>query len=156
MIHKKKNKILIFAAVFIAAVVTGAVLYSQMTDSGGGKTADQSGQEQSTVEPKTEFTEEEKERIESQTGVTVTEEGTVQIDIGAVQAEEESMPVSREEAAQSVISELGEGAEVVSMSVREEQEHHYWAVKATKGDEAYQVWIDAETGDTFLKQEETR
>lgn len=101
-----------------------------------------------------EFTEEEKERIESQTGVTVTEDGNVQVDIGEIQAEEERMTISREKAADLVIKELGDGSEVESMSVREEQDKYYWAARAIKGGEAYQVWIDAETGETFINQKE--
>ena len=86
--------------------------------------------------------------------MTVTEEGAVQVDIGAVQAEEESMPISREEAEELVIKELGSGSEIESMGVREKQDKHYWAARAIKGGEVHQVWIDAETGETFINQKE--
>ena len=64
------------------------------------------------------------------------------------------MGVSREKAAELIISELGDGSEIESMNVREAQDKYYWAARAIQGDEARQVWIDAETGETFINQKE--
>lgn len=158
----KQKRILILAVATVLILATGIAIYTQYAKSPDKNTADSAnvsedknkGSGDETTPAKTEFTEEEKERIESQTGVTVTEEGTVQVDIGAIQAEEESMPISQEEAAEIVIKELGDGSEIESMNVREEQDKYYWAVRAIKGGEAYQVWIDAETGETFINQKE--
>ena len=158
----KQKRILLLAAAAVLILAAGIAIYMQHAKSPDKNTADSasvsedknqgSGDEATSV--KTEFTEEEKERIESQTGVTVTEEGTVQVDIGAIQEEEESMPISREEAAELVIKELGDGSEIESMNVREEQDKYYWAARAIKGGEVHQVWIDAETGEIFINQKE--
>lgn len=121
---------------------------TEQIENGGGKAED------SETLKNVGLTEEDRTRIESQTGVTVTEDGSVQIDVEVVQAEEESMPVSRQEAEALIIKELGDGAEITSMSVRKEQDRYCWAASAVKGGDAYQVWIDAETGETFLKQKE--
>lgn len=159
----KQKRILILGVAAVLILAAGIGIYTQyakeisnknMADSANVPEDKNQGYGDEITPAKTKFTEEEKERIESQTGVTVTEEGTVQVDIGAVQAEEESMPISREEAEELVIKELGSGSEIESMSVREEQDKHYWAARAIKGGEVHQVWIDAETGETFINQKE--
>lgn len=103
---------------------------------------------------KTEFTEEEKERMESQTGVTITDEGVMQIDLEEILAEESSVTVSREEAKQLVSERLGEGTEIGAVDIREYQGVKYWAVHASKGGEAYQIWLNTDTGEEFINQTE--
>ncbi len=155
--QKRQKNILILSALILIILAAGIGIYFRYS---GGKDTPDKNTVESTVNvdaatvAKTEFTDEEKERVESQTGVTVTEDGTVQVDIGEIQAEEESMTISREEATELVIKEVGDGAEVESMSVREEQDKYYWTARAIKGGEAYQVWIDSETGETFINQKE--
>ena len=155
---KKKKAVILIAVAAVVVLIGGIAIYRQ---TGNGSSSD--GSENTTADGeagdsgtdvKMEYTDEEKARIESQTGVTVTDEGTVQVDIGAIQAEEESMEVSREEAGELVLKELGEGSELISMDLRQEQENYYWAARASKEDETYQVWISADTGDTFINQKE--
>ena len=156
--RQKKIWILTAAAVVILAVGTGGYFrYAKGPEKNGtGNTAEEGGQTSraETTAERRAVTEEEKALIESQTGVTVAEDGTVQVDVGAIQEEEESMGVSREKAAELIISELGDGSEIESMNVREAQDKYYWAARAIQGDEARPVWIDAETGETFINQKE--
>lgn len=163
MLKSKKIVILIVAAV-IVLLIGGIAIYHQSssrnpstdttenTSDGGTRDSTENSGKQTSA--KTEYTEEEKALIESQTGVTVTDKGIVQVDIGAIQEEEESMAISRKKAEELVINELGEGAELISMDLRHEQENYYWATRASKGDETYQIWISAETGETFINQKE--
>ena len=154
--RKRQKSILILSMLILIILVTGIGIYLRYSgkDTSDKNTVESTVNKDAETAAKTEFTDEEKQRIESQTGVTVTEDGTVQVDIGEIQVEEESMKISREEATELVIKEAGDGTEVESMSVRKEQDKYYWAARAIKGGEAYQVWIDAETGETFINQKE--
>ena len=154
--RKRQKSILILSMPILIILVAGIGIYLRYSgkDTSDKNTVENTINGDATIAAKTEFTDEEKQRIESQTGVTVTEDGTVQVDIGEIQVEEESMKISREEATELVIKEAGDGTEVESMSVRKEQDKYYWAARAIKGGEAYQVWIDPETGETFINQKE--
>lgn len=154
--RKRQKSILILSMLILIILVTGIGIYLRYSgkDTSDKNTVESTVNKDAETAAKTEFTDEEKQRIESQTGVTVTEDGTVQVDIGEIQAEEESMTISREEATELVKKEAGDSTEVESMSVRKEQDKYYWAARAIKGGEAYQVWIDAETGETFINQKE--
>lgn len=153
---KRQKNILIVSALILIILAAGIGIYFRYSgkDTPDKNTVENTVNGDATTAAKTEFTDEEKERVESQTGVTVTEDGTVQVDIGEIQEKEDSMTISREEATELVIKEVGDGAEVESMSVREEQDKYYWTARAIKGGKAYQVWIDSETGETFINQKE--
>lgn len=135
-----------------AVVLISAIVVYERT--GGQGSGEKIPKDDPDIPVKTEYTEEEKEVLESQTGVTVQDDGTVAVDLGQISKEEESMPVSREKACELVETSVGETTEVASISLRRYNEKNYWAAYALKGGEAYQVWIDAETGKEFLKQKE--
>ena len=100
------------------------------------------------------ISEEQAERLETQAGVAVNEEGTMEIDMGAVEEAESAAAISREEAESSVKDSLGKGTEIGSAGLREYEGKDYWVIYAEKGKKRYQVWIDAETGEEFLRQQE--
>lgn len=114
--------------------------------------ADDADPEQSVT--KTEYSREEKALMESQTGVTVDDKGTVEVDIGAVLAEEASVPVSRGQAEEKALSEAGEGFQIETLGLEKYKERNYWVAGVSKEDEARQIWIDAETGEVFIDQKE--
>ncbi len=122
-------------------------------DSGGKDTGDtSSGDTGEAGEIKTEYTEEEKEAVESQTGVSVLEDGTVSVDIGSILEEEVSVKIKREETYDLVRESFGEETQIESADIREYEGTKYWAVHATKNNETYQVWINADNGEEFINQ----
>ena len=98
------------------------------------------------------ITPEQKAEVEAQTGVTVNDDNTMTVDIGAILEEEESVPVSREEAQTKIAEIAGEGSEVTSLSIRENNGEKYWAGQAEKAGQTYDVWISAQTGEEYLFQ----
>lgn len=143
---RQKGILLLFAA----AVVIIAVLYVgsqtiRRDEGDGGSTSPAKEEETMTIE-------EQKEQVEAQTGVTVKEDNTMTVDVGAIMEEEESMPVSRQEAQTAIVKRVGEGAEVTSMQLREDGGKKYWAAKVKKEKETYLVWISADTGEEYIFQ----
>lgn len=150
---KKRQKIIPWAAVTLIVLAAAAALYLSF-----GRNAIQGGRgetgKESQTEVKTEFTEEEKAQLESQTGVTVNDEGAIEIDIGAVMEEEASVAISRDEAESRVLEQLGEGAQIESAGLREYEGEQYWVIRASKGGEVRQIWLNAENGEELVNQEE--
>ena len=159
MKHRKKLLILSAAAIVVIAMA-GAGVWIYMDRAPGGQAPDESGMEEGAKEAetdipsKTEYTEEEKALVESQTGVTVTDDGVMHVDIGSIMAEEESVNIKREEAYSLALESLGEGAEIESASIREYEETKYWVVRATKGEESWQIWLNADNGEEFINQKD--
>lgn len=145
------RKFLLLAGVLVTVVIIGIILYRIGADSGG---AGQTAQEQTQVKPKTEFTEEEKARVEAQTGVSINDEGIMEIDVGAILSEEASVKIKREEAENLVLERLGEGAQIETAGLREYEGVRYWVVRAGKGGEVRQVWLNADDGEEFINQKE--
>ena len=98
------------------------------------------------------MTPEQKAEVEAQTGVTVNDDNTMTVDIGAILEEEESVPVSREEAKTKIAEIAGEGSEITSLSIRENGGEKYWAGQVEKDGQTYDVWISAQTGEEYLFQ----
>lgn len=163
----KRKQILILTAAVAVILAAGIAVYERTGGRGSGEATSREGDQESVgdnsaygqddpdIPVKTEYTEEEKGVLESQTGVTVQDDGTVAVDLGQISGEEASMPVSKEAACELVETSVGEKTEVTSISLRKHDGKNYWAAYALKGGEAYQVWIDAETGSEFLKQKES-
>ena len=99
-----------------------------------------------------EYTEEEENLLESQIGVNVDENKIMNVDVGAILAAEAEVAVSRAEAEALADEELGGAVEVVGTRLREEDGTGYWEVRAIKGGDVYQVWIEANTGGIFINQ----
>ena len=173
MKHQKKVWLLPGLVVALAALAagTGIYTYTQYGPEGGeegledsvgapGNTEDSqddgrsAGEENGEAAASAEITEKEKQQLESQTGVTITDEGVMQIDLEEILAEESSVTVSREEAKQLVFERLGGGTEIGAVDIREYQGVKYWAVHASKGGEAYQIWLNTDTGEEFINQTE--
>lgn len=144
---RQKKVFLFFAAalVIIAVLYFGSQTIRRDEGDGGGSTSPAKEEETMTIE-------EQKEQVEAQTGVTVKEDNTMTVDVGAIMEEEESMPVSRQEAQTAIVKRVGEGAEVTSMQLREDGGKKYWAAKVKKEKETYLVWISADTGEEYIFQ----
>lgn len=159
MRQRKKTLILsAFAVVLIALAGAGVWIYTGQSPGrqadGGGGDADSGTDTRENIPPKTEYTDDEKERLESQTGVTVQEDGTVAVDIGEILAEEESVTITREQACSMAQESLGEGTQIKSAGIREYEGIKYWAVQAEKEDGSYQIWLNADTGEEFINQKD--
>lgn len=146
---KQRRKTLVLS--LLVALAVGIAVYRQNTnDPPGGNTSDS----ETEITPKTEYTEEEKAFVESQTGVTVREDGTMNIDIGEILAEEGSVTINREDAQNRALESAGEGSEIVSADLRPYEGEQYWVVRTAKGEEVYQIWLNAETGEELINQKE--
>ena len=161
---KQRKRVLLLSGVAaLVALSGGAGIYTYMRygsppgkESTSGSETESGDKESASSETpsKTEFTEEEKALVESQTGVTVTDDGVMHVDLGSIMAEEESVNIKREEAYSLALESLGEGAEIESASIREYEETKYWIVRASKGDESWQIWLNTDNGEEFIKQKD--
>lgn len=148
---KSKKQIILIAVAAVVVLTGGIAIYSQKGDRPSiNDTSETTGE----VAPKTKFTEEEKAALESQTGVTVLEDGVVEVNVGERQAEEESVTIKRSEAESLVQESMSGETEILSAGLQNQEGTTYWIVRADKGGEAYQVWIDAETGQISRSQRE--
>lgn len=152
----KKKRILLLTAAAVLILAAGIAVYESATGGrspGSGETVPKDGEDAEII-VKTEYTEEEKARVEAQTGVTVTEEGVMEINVGEILSEEASVKIKREEAENLVLEQLGEGAQIETSGLREYEGVKYWVVRASKGGEVRQVWLDADNGEEFINQTE--
>ena len=140
----KNRKLTILVTIAAVVILAGGIaIYSQNGDKGQAKDV-LNGSGKFTAE--IEYTEEEKAVLESQTGVTLLEGGGIEVNVGERQAEEESVTIKREEAESLVLESMSGEADVVSAGLTNQEGVTYWIVQADKGGEAYQVWVEAETG----------
>ena len=151
--QKPKGRITVLMICLAAAVILAGGLYmasqhkgDKNPDTGTAAQGDSPGGGTVAMTP------EQKAEVEAQTGVTVNDDNTMTVDIGAIMEEEESVPVSREEAQTKIAQIAGEGSEVTSLSIRENNGEKYWAVQAEKDGQTYDVWISAQTGEEYLFQ----
>ena len=145
----KKKQLLLLTAAAVLILAAGIAVYEGAAGGrppGRGETASEEG-EAVEIPARTEYTEEEKARMEAQTGVTVTEEGVVEI-------EEAAVKIKREEAENLVLEQLGQGAQIETSGLREYEGVKYWVIRASKGGEVRQVWLDADNGEEFINQRE--
>lgn len=152
----KKKQLLLLTAAAVLILAAGIAVYEGAAGGrppGRGETASEEG-EAVEIPVRTEYTEEEKARMEAQTGVTVTEEGVMEIDVGAILSEEAAVKIKREEAENLVLEQLGQGAQIETSGLREYEGVKYWVVRASKGGEVRQVWLDADNGEEFINQRE--
>ena len=166
MKKKRKRGLLIVLMVLVIGGIAGAFYISRLRqgeESTGGTIAserEQAGNSEnlkeipSDIPLKTEYTEEEKARVETQTGVSVTDEGTMEIDVGAILSEEASVKIKREEAENMVLEQLGGDAQIETPGIREDDGVKYWSVRASKGGEVCQIWLNADNGEEFINQTE--
>ena len=84
----------------------------------------------------------------------MADDGVMHVDLGTIMAEEESVNIKREEAYSLALESLGEGAKIESASIQEHEETKYWVVRAIKGDESWQIWLNADNGEEFIKQKD--
>ena len=141
----KKKQLLLLTAAAVLILAAGIAVYEGAAGGrppGRGETASEEG-EAVEIPARTEYTEEEKARMEAQTGVTVTEEG-----------EEAAVKIKREEAENLVLEQLGQGAQIETSGLREYEGVKYWVIRASKGGEVRQVWLDADNGEEFINQRE--
>lgn len=161
---KRRKQVLSIALLVLVIGGVAGIFYIfpiGQSEEGQSKTLTSREEEVSDIEEsssdipiKTEYTEEEKARVEAQIGVTVTEEGAMEIDVGAILSEEASVKIKREEAENLVLERLGEGAQIETAGLREYEGVKYWVVRAGKGGEVCQVWLNADNGEEFINQTE--
>ena len=160
MLRNRKRLLILSAAAIVVITMSGAGIWIYMDRASWEQASDADRRGENTKEAKTdspsktEYTEEEKALVESQTGVTVTDDGVMHVDLGSIMAEEESVNIKREEAYSLALESLGEGAEIESASIREYEETKYWIVRASKGDESWQIWLNTDNGEEFIKQKD--
>lgn len=163
MRRRRKQVLLIALLVLLIGGAAGAIYIFPIgqSEEGESKTfTSREGKKSDVVESssdipiKTEYTEEEKARVEDQIGVTVTETGTMEIDVGAILSEEASVKIKREEAENMVLEQLGADAQIETTGLREYEGVKYWAVRASKGGEVCQIWLNADNGEEFINQTE--
>lgn len=160
---QRKRVLLLSGMAALIVLAAGAGIYTYMRygsppgkESTSGSEIESGDKESVSSETpsKTEYTEEEKALVESQTGVTVADDGVIHVDLETIMAEEESVNIKREEAYSLALESLGEGAKIESASIREHEETKYWVVRAIKGDESWQIWLNADNGEEFIKQKD--
>ena len=163
MRKRRKQVLLIALLVLLIGGAAGAIYIFSIgqSEEGESKTfTSREGKKSDVVESssdipiKIEYTEEEKARVEDQIGVTVTETGTMEIDVGAILSEEASVKIKREEAENMVLEQLGGDAQIETTGLREYEGVKYWAVRASKGGEVCQIWLNADNGEEFINQTE--
>lgn len=136
--RKKPHKAAVTAVLIILVIAAAAVVINLSENSG------------STI------SETEKERIESQPGVKVTGENEIEVDLEEITKIEDEQEIKKEEAQKKVTDELGEGSQIKTTELKKNEDKYYWIIYAqTKGGDLYQIWVDAQKGEIFLKQKES-
>lgn len=100
----------------------------------------------------TRHTEEEKSYLEQQVGINVNEEGTMEIDLEAILKAEQEYPITRQQAEEQALQQLGGQADNVSTGLREYEGRTYWTVQLEKDGATRDIWIDTETGEELINQ----